>query len=140
MLELVPDILPFSQNQQLDVDINEAAYFAYMSMSTENGYNPAKVYRLGGACFDTADFMQEAMTMMGYNVWTETRNSRDTSHRYVVLGLGAGKEIVIDPTWFQFAGGSPNDAPKVLVGTREQVTSIARANGVGKAALNLWAA
>ena len=121
-------------------DIQAAANDAYLTIAEQGGQNPEEIHRLS-VCYRAAVLMVASLVEKGYDAKHEIHESPTVvEHSYVALGMNHEDEIIADPTWQQFLTKDNIDEnmPKVLIGTRSDVSGQARHFGVDETTTQLW--
>lgn len=133
---------PSTAAEAMAADIGAAADFTYAATASERRVSPEEAHKLA-VCQTAAELMVGAMEDMGYQARVESRRvwSARQGHNYPVIDAGKGRknEVIADPTWQQFLLDPPEDAPRVLVGTRREVIEQAKAYGVDSRTAKVWA-
>lgn len=127
----------------LQTDTVSAAQHAYEIVAREKGVDINEVHRMG-VCHRMSALMVERLVEVNSDARQETRVGWTVlDHSYVELSSSDGEDdIIADATWQQFTSVDiikQTNAPKVLIGQREDFIAVLRENGVNERTIDeIW--
>ncbi len=116
-----------------------AAEDAYEIIAQERERDFDEVHRIG-VCHRAAEIMVASMAQLD-NVKQQTAEDPwiINGHSHGTMISESGDTLVFDPTWKQFAADDlPEDAPMLLIGSRDEFKQRLLQYGVPASKLHLW--